>query len=134
MQFRTKLTMAIALLCALSFVAGICVNTGFAQPAAKSQKVYGKLTIKKGTELGGMAVVAQGVMTPFQFIAFKDQTLYITQILEPVEGKHSGGYLLDASGFSHDCPAHGEETIDGVIGVPHDQIKAEPDNFMVEIF
>ncbi len=106
MQFKTKLMSGIVVLCILSFVAGFMVNKGF----AASQSVIGKATITKGTKLDGVIGYPPNITT-FNFIAFKDQTLYITEQVEPIPDKHPGGYVLDGSGFSHDCPFHGEEII-----------------------
>lgn len=106
MQFKTKLISAIIVLCVLSFVSGFAVNKGF----AAGQTVIGKATITKGTLLNGVIGNPPNITT-FNFNAFKDQTLYIIEKVEPIPDKHPGGYVLDGSGFSHDCPFHGEEII-----------------------
>lgn len=106
MQFKTKLMSGIVVLCILSFVAGFVVNKGF----AAGQTVIGKATITKGTLLNGVLGNPPNITT-FNFKAFKDQTLYIIKKVEPVPDKHPGGYVLDGSGFFHDCSFHGEEIV-----------------------
>lgn len=131
MTFRTKLMSTIVALCVLSFIGGICI----ANAQDQGTKIIGKAHIKKGTTLGGAIELAPGVMSEFLFTAFEDTTVYITEKVAPVPGTHSGGYLAQADGFPHRCPTHGKEPMGkGMIGIPNDQIKAEPDNIKIELF
>lgn len=130
MNFRTKAMSFIVALCILSFAGGFCIAN-----AGEATKVIGKANIKKGTELGGMVILGQGVSTGFVFVAFEDTTLYLTEKVDPIEGEHSGGYLADASGFPHHCPTHGKEVMGaGVIGLPNDQINSENSGIEIILF
>jgi len=113
MNFRTKLTSAVVVLCVLSFVASVCVF------AAEGTKVLGKATITKGTTLPGMSMINDTQGLGFTFVAFEDQELYIIDKVAADPGIHKGGYILQADGFQHACPTHGLETINmGKIVLP----------------
>lgn len=88
---------------------------------AGQESVIGKAHIKKGQEFGG----SDEYHRPAIFVAFKDQSLYILMFMPGNSHKgHNGGYVLDAYGFSHDCPEHGEEIMsDGnIIGLPIEMV------------
>ena len=134
---KKRLSLILSIVC---FTVAILAIGGMIQMAnaAEPLKIIGKATIPAGVVLGGMAQVATGTFTPFQFIALEEQELYITDRFEKVlneDGtvKIPAGYLMDGSGFKHACPAHGLETMDGgVIGVPDTQIAT--DKITIEMF
>lgn len=127
-----RITTAIIIACALSFVVGPIISNVFAGPPQIPMKVLGKATIKQGTTLAGVLMLAPNQVTGFQFTAFKEQTMYIVEVVKP-EGKQQGGYVLDGSGFSHFCPVHGEEVMEsGMIAVP--QSKVDAGDVIIELF
>jgi hypothetical protein len=103
--------------------------------AMAADNVIGKAHIKKGTDVAVFIPVPgqEGVYMPFNGTAFKDQTFYILEKIKANDG--SIAYKIDGHGFSHDCPAHGEEifNVDLIIIV----IESQPDfekNIKIEIF
>jgi len=113
-----RITTAIIVVFVLTLIAGFCVNEGL----TAEQKVIGKATIKAGTVLPGAISVMPGQMSTFTYISFKDQDMYIIDKIEPKDD-NPGGYVIDITGFSHRCPAHGEEVIDnGMAGVMQPKI------------
>lgn len=129
---RNRIMIAVVALCMLSFVGGMCISES---QAAGGTAVIGKANIKAGTQIGGMAEVADGQYTSFIFIAFEDTVVYITEKVDPVEGVHPGGYLADAAGFPHACPTHGKEIMTGgMLGIPVSQLEAEPGKIEIILF
>lgn len=120
-SMRKKLLFLGIAMCVASFIAGVAVSS-----AADSQAVIGKAFVKKGTELGGVVfknVNGAQISGEFVFKAVKDQTLYITKKVPPLDGVHNGGYILIGDGFAHDCPHHGEEIMEkATIGLPTEQV------------
>jgi hypothetical protein len=92
--------------------------------AAEATAIIGKANIKAGTEFGGITMISKTKGTPFTFTALEDQTLYVIKKLGPKAGMHNGGYILDATGFKHSCPAHGLEVINETarIGLPIEMV------------
>lgn len=122
-KFSLKLAIVSLTIAALA-LAGLVyeVNSTYAAEGTATA-VIGKATITKGTEIGGLVTLGPGEVTGFIFTAFEDQELYIIEKIEPKAGVHNGGYILDASGFAHDCPHHGKEVIeDATIGLPIEMV------------
>jgi len=122
---RKRLSLIMAIVC---FTIAALTIGGMIQMAnaAEPTKIIGKATIKAGTTLGGAINLGNG-WSAFQFVAFEDQDVYITLRVEAITAADGtpipSGYLLDASGFKHSCPAHGLESMDGgIIGLPDSQI------------
>jgi len=127
-----KLKSIIVVLCVLSLVATFYVTE--TECAAKSIKVIGKATIKKGTILPALLIIENRTAPVFgEMRSFEDQAVYIVEILPPNPGVHRGGYIADSEGFAHDCRTHGKEVMgESKIIIPTEEV--EKGNATIKIF
>ena len=121
MNKRTSLIASIVFF-ALAALALVGIVT---EANATPMKVVGTATIPSKIILSGILPLDDGTFTAFTFKSYSEQVLYIVERIEAKTIKGSGampaGYIMDASGFKHDCPTHGLETMsDGLIFVTDD--------------
>jgi hypothetical protein len=100
--------------------------------AASEVKVVGKVHLKKGAEVLTLVPAGGNQYVPFQGKSFKAQTFYI---LEVTTHNKITGYKIDGQGFSHDCPAHGEEIFSdvGLLLIIFDE-QVDNDLITIELF
>ena len=97
-----------------------------------ADKVIGKAHIKKGTNVNVFIPVPNsGSHMPFHGVLFKDQTFYI---LKKVKDNDTFIYKVDATGLSHDCPAHGEEVFNEQIFIVFTDEAVDGDKIKIELF